>query len=200
MKSLTPQQIVDLNPCEGYDLECIEKLFGNKESVTYLEILNTDKIPLKDIIWLFCQPTVLDKDIRNQWMDIIVTRAVTNYVLHCGIDTVEKWAKNWLSSKDRTDEAACSAGAASYAARYAAYGYTASAAAAAAAYSAIYAAHAAACYVTHAAAYAAYAARNVIYYVATTDAAADAADAYGAARKTEYKQQIEDLKNILVNL
>jgi hypothetical protein len=162
MKTLTPQQIVALGPCKGYDLEWITELFDNKKSMTYLEILNTDKIPLADIVWLFCQLTVLDKDIRNQWMEVIVTRAVTNYALHCGIDTVEKWAENWLSGDDRTTEAA-------HVAAYAAIDATA--------YAAGYAAHAAACSAT--AAYSAARVRTI------------------AARNNEYKQQIEDLKNIL---
>jgi hypothetical protein len=173
MKTLTPEQIMDLNPCPDYYLERLEKLFGNKESVTYLEILDTDKIPLKDIIWLFCQPTVLDKDIRNQWIEIIVTRAVTNCALHCGVDTVELWATNWLSGVDRTVEAASVARNAIYAARYAA---------ADAAYAAVYFADAfiAACAAGYAAGYATY-----------------AIDAYIAARDVEYKQQIKDLKEIL---
>jgi hypothetical protein len=162
MKTLTPQQIVALGPCKGYDLKQITELFDNKKSMTYLEILNTDKIPLADIVWLFCQLTVLDKDIRNQWMEVIVTRAVTNYALHCGIDTVEKWAENWLSGDDRTTEAA-------HVAAYAAIDATA--------YAAGYAAHAAACSAT--AAYSAARVRTI------------------AARNNEYKQQIQDLKDIL---
>jgi hypothetical protein len=173
MKTLTPQQIVDLGPCEGYDLKYVTELFDNKKSMTYLEILDTDKIPLTDIIWVFCQPTVLDDDIKKQWLEIIVTRAITNCALHCGVDEVEKWAKNWLSGKDKTFNAARNAADAAHAAVHAA-------------------AHAAIAYAAHAA-----------YTVARTVYAADAAaDAYGAystygARNNEYKQQIQDLKNIL---
>jgi hypothetical protein len=176
MKTLTPEQIMDLNPCPDYYLERLEKLFGNKESVTYLEILDTDKIPLKDIIWLFCQPTVLDKDIRNQWIEIIVTRAVTNCALHCGVDTVELWATNWLSGDDRTDDSA-----------RAAYSASADAGdnAVDAAYNAARAGRAAAAAAGRTAAAATYAATAAAYYAAY------------AASKTERKQQIQDLKDIL---
>jgi hypothetical protein len=167
MKTLTPKQIVDLNPCRGYDLEQVTELFDNKESVTYLEILNTNKIPLEDIIWLFCQPTVLDDNIKNQWTEIIATRAVTNHALHCGVDTVERWAKNWLSGDDRTIKAAVSA-------------RNAATNAAAAGYSAIYAAHAA----------------TAVYATNYALAAADYAT-YDAALDIERKQQIQDLKEIL---
>ena len=36
----------------------------------------------------------------------IVTRAVTNHALHCGIPVVEAWAKKWLSGEDRMYNAA----------------------------------------------------------------------------------------------
>jgi hypothetical protein len=174
MKSLTPQQIVDLNPCKGYDLKQVTELFDNRKSVTYLEILDTDKIPLVDIIWVFCQLTVLDDNIRDQWTEVIVTRAVTNYALHCGVDTVEKWAKNWLSGDDRTIKAAVSARNAAINARtvvYSAYAFIA----------ACTAARAAAC---------------AAYYVDVADIDA-AYGAYDTALKTERKQQIQDLKDIL---
>jgi hypothetical protein len=65
MKTLTPEQIMDLKPC--------------------------------------------DDDIGRQQIDVIIARAVTNYALHCGVNKVEKWAKNWLSGVDRTANSARSA-------------------------------------------------------------------------------------------
>jgi hypothetical protein len=168
MKSLTPKQIVDLKPCEGYNLEQVTELFDNKKSVTYLEILDTDKVPLEDIVWLFCQPNVLSTNIKKQWMEVIVTRAVTNYALNCGIDNVEEWAKNWLSGKDKTFNAARNAADAAHAAAHATYTVVRTAYAACAA-----------CIITCAAARAA------------------AARATAAALDIEYKQQIQDLKDIL---
>jgi hypothetical protein len=180
MKTLTPQQIVDLKPCRGYNLQQVTELFDNKKSLTYLEILDTDKIPLEDIIWVFCQFTMLDDDIRNQWLEVIVTRAVTNHALHCGVDDVEKWAKNWLSGDNRTAVAARAAAEAA-ADAYATAEAAAYAAAEAAADAARYAANAASNYT---AIYAAHA--------ASTDA-----DTYNAIRETEYKQQVQDLKKLL---
>jgi hypothetical protein len=195
MKTLTPQQIVDLNPCRGYDLEWIKKLFGNKKSVTYLEILDTDKIPLADIVWVFCRSTMLDADIRNQWLEVIITRAVTNYALHCGIDTVEKWAKNWLNGDDRTVVAARAAG---YAARTATNaGYNAVDAAYNAAHVAAYAADATAYASNYTAVYAADAAARDAAEAAADTAVRAGYDAAYAACKTERKQQIQDLKDIL---
>jgi hypothetical protein len=189
MKSLTPQQIVDLEPCGGYDLEQVTELFDNKESLTYLEILDTDKIPLADIVWVFCRPEILSVDIKNQWLEIITTRAVTNCALHCGIDTVEEWATNWLSGDDRTDDSA-----------RAAYSASADAGdnAVDAAYNAARAGRAAAAAAGRTAAAATYAATAAAYYAAYAAIyAAYAADAAYAASKTERKQQIQDLKNIL---
>jgi hypothetical protein len=179
MKTLTPKQIVDLKPCRGYNLEQVTELFDNKKSLTYLEILDTDKVPLGNIIWVFCQPGILDKDVSDQWTEIIVTRIVTNYALHCGVDKMEQWAKNWLSGVDRTTIAAYNI---IHTARDAADANTAYGAAAAAgntAYNATYAAAYAACAATD---YTARAAVNATAY---------------AARKTEHKQQIQDLKDIL---
>jgi hypothetical protein len=192
MKTLTPEQIIALDPCEKYDLERITELFDNKKSMTYLEILDINKVPPWDIVWLFCQPGVLSINIRNQWLEVIVTRAVTNCALHCCIDKVEKWAENWLSGVDRTTKTArttayvdCATCAAAFTSGYADaadYYYAAQAAAALTSAAATYAVNATN-YATDAAARFAFAA---------TDAAADV-----SVRETEHKQQIEDLKDIL---
>jgi hypothetical protein len=192
MKTLTPKQIVALGPCRGYDLKQVTELFNNKESVTYLEILDTDKIPLGDIIWVFCQLTVLKYEIREQWLEVIVTRAVTNHALHYGVDNVEQWAKNWLNGNDRTAKAASSI----YSAAYAAASDAIRAAACIAGdttYAAYDAAYVATCYAARGAT--AYATARAAY--ATTAAAADDACTNYAARAEERKQQIQDLKKIL---
>jgi hypothetical protein len=179
-KTLTPQQIVDLKPCLDYNPERIIELFDNKKSLTYLEILDTDKIPLEDIIWVFCQLTVLNSKIKKQWLEVIVTRAVTNYALNCGIDDVEKWAENWLSGNDRTySSAAHTAYASDYTTRYTAHA------------AALYAARTAVCFADAAYTTTAYIAAHAAY-------ANDAAnDADYATLKIERKQQIQDLKDIL---
>jgi hypothetical protein len=133
---------------------------------------------------LFCQPNVLSTNIKKQWMEVIVTRAVTNYALNCGIDNVEEWAKNWLSGKDKTFNAARNAADAAHAAVHAA-------------------AHAAIAYAAHAAAHATYTVVRTAYaacaacIITCAAARAAAVRATAAALDIEYKQQIQDLKNIL---
>ena len=45
-------------------------------------------------------------------LEKIVTRAVTKHALYCGVASVEAWARDWLSGKDRTAAWAAAAWAA----------------------------------------------------------------------------------------
>ena len=186
MNKLTPQQIMDLKPCPDYTLERVKELFADAESLTHLEILDMD-VPHEDLAWLFCQPNVLGKSERDRWFEMIITRAITNHALKCGIAKVEKWAVGWLDNTDRTYTSARKAYVAAAAADVA---YAAYADAAYAAYAVADADDAAnVAYAAADAAAAAYAA-----YAADAYAAAAAAD---AARKGERSQQIRELRQIL---
>lgn len=154
MKSIKVDRVMSFDPCAEYPRDVIVALFAGRDSLSAQEILALD-IPAKDRIWLVCQEGVLDPDIHDRWIEIVVTRAVTDHALHCGIAQVEEWARTWLSGEDRTAEAADAAAEAAYAAAKAADNATRAA------------------YTTIRAAFAAYAA----------DAAAEAADAsYSAER------------------
>jgi len=124
MKTFTISDIMGTGPC--YTQEKVRKLFAGRESVTALDII-TANIPAKDRVWQVTRPGFLSIDIRDRWLEIVVTRAITNYAAHCGVESVRKWAAKWLDGTDRTAYAAGAADTAAYAA-YAAYAYAAYAA------------------------------------------------------------------------
>ena len=192
MKTLTIDDVMAYEPC--YRRERVEELFAGRTEMTIREICVVD-VSAKDRVWLLTHDGVLDADMRDKWITMIVTRAITNHALHCGIPEVEHWAREWLSGADRSSESA-------HAARrdaYAAHAYAARHAADAAhASDASYIASAAryAAYIASAARYAADAAANAAAYAAYVVAYA-AAYATCAAYVTEGEQQIADLLSLL---
>ena len=138
MRTLTVDDVMAYEPC--YTRERVEELFAGRTKMTIREICAVD-VRAKDRVWLLTQDGVLDADMRDKWITIFVTRAITNHALHCGILSVEDWAANWLSNTDRSTYAA---DAVARAAAYAAYN-AADAVASAVAYAAYDAARAAEC-------------------------------------------------------
>jgi len=174
MKALTVSDIMALEPC--YSESRVRELFGDRETVTVLEVAQAE-IPPDDRVWLLLQPGVLPADVRTDATARIVTRAVTSHALHCGNTAVEEWARGWLDGTDRSQDAAWDAARAAW-----------DAARAARAAVAAYAAHAAD------AAYAAHAATHAAAYDATYAAARAAWDAWDAARAdAERQMQVADI-------
>ncbi len=149
MKTLTVSEIMALNPCYVYPESRVRELFGDRDTLTLIEILRLD-IPAEDRIWVLTREGVLPVDVLRRFAATVADRAVRNHCLTCGVPAVESWARGWLDGTDRTACAAAagywqrlSARSAAYAAaRSAAYaaarssGYAASAAARSAAYAA----------------------------------------------------------------
>ncbi len=195
MKTWTVDEMLAEKPCgwdsDGYTRERLEGLFDGRDSMSTLDVCDLD-IPPEDIVWVGCCALALDDKQRETWLELIITRAVTSHALHCGIPNVEAWARNWLSGKDRTADAARAANDTASAA----YAYPAASVAADAAYPAAFAADAA--YAASAAfawATGAAAARD-----AGVARAAGAAWATRAARAAERKLQVEDLRTALTRL
>jgi len=74
-----------------------------------------DEVPAKDRMWVFWRAATQAQQAAT--LERIVTRAVTNHCLTCGIAAVEKWAAKWLSGEDRSGKAAKAAERAARAAR-----------------------------------------------------------------------------------
>ena len=109
MKTWTVAQMLAEKPCSKYTEEVLTKLWAGRKKVTLLDILDMD-IPDKDKMWGAWKG--LTKKQTVAVLDRIVTRAVTNYALNCGVPEVQQWAADWLSGKDRSTEAARTARAA----------------------------------------------------------------------------------------
>lgn len=107
---ITVNKIMSLSPCARYTRERVMELWAGRKSITPEELLALP-ISAEDRIWAACR--VFPKQVIKRWLDTIVTRAIKQHALRCGIPSVETWAKKWLSGKDRTEK---SAGAAAEAA------------------------------------------------------------------------------------
>ena len=120
MKALTVSDIMALNPC--YHESRVRELFGDRESLTLVEILALD-IPPEDRMWVLTRDGVCSRDVLSAWIDRIADRAVRNYCSECGNTAVEAWARGWLDGTDRSQAAAAAAyaAAAAWAAAWAAW-------------------------------------------------------------------------------
>lgn len=173
MKTWTIGEILAGKPCAEYDRVRLEKLWAGRERVSLAEVLRMD-IPASDRIWVACRPGALTDDQRTAWLEIVVTRAVTNHALNCGVTDVESWARKWLSGEDRS---AASAAAARDAARAAGTALAAQAAA-------------------RAAVWAVWAAGDAVWAVWAAGDAASATEGT-AAFAAERNKQLADLKAVL---
>jgi hypothetical protein len=107
---ITVEEIVKHKPCwklgdGSYDLDAIRAVVG--DGITLLDLLRKAgeqgcRLTYDDAVWVATREGFLDPTIRQQWIEIIVTRAVREHTLHCGVKEVEEWAKKWLSGEDRT--------------------------------------------------------------------------------------------------
>ena len=189
MKTWTIDEILAERPCKEYTQERITELWAGRERLTLLEVLDLP-IPAKDIVWVICRKNALTPEQQAEWLERIVTRAIRNHALNCGILTVEAWARNWLNGSDRSRaEAEAAAWAAeAEAARAAAWAAEAEAARAEAARAAALA---------EAAAWAAWAAAALAVEAAEALAAEAVEMAWAEAVAEERERQVQDCREIL---
>jgi hypothetical protein len=173
---ITVEKIVKHDPCwklddGSYDRDAIRAVVG--DGITLLYLLRKAgkqgcRLTHEDAVWVATRKGFLNPTIQKQWIEIIVSRAVREHALHCGVKGVEAWAEKWLSGEDRTADAAQAAREAAWVTAWAAEAAARAAQEAGAA---------------QAAAWAAWAARE--------------AGAAEAARVEERKQQVKDLIGLL---
>ena len=97
----TVKEMMAENPCKRYTVAIVEKLWAGRESLSLAEVLALD-IPTADRMWATWRPGALTKKQETALQKKIITRAITNHALHCKIESVEKWARKWLSGEDRS--------------------------------------------------------------------------------------------------
>ena len=114
MITITAEFVHSLKPCGDYPLPRLRQLLP--EPVPLDSAIKNDAVPVADRVWLLCQPGVLSDVQRQAWLEMIMRRAITANVLHCGVKAVEQWARQWLSGEDRSEAAAWAAGDAAWAA------------------------------------------------------------------------------------
>lgn len=96
MTVITLEQVRAWHPCPDYTDERLAELAAGRESITPLEALDLP-IPAKDRVWLLTQRGALPDAVRRQWVEVVVSRAVREHSLACGIAQVEEWAARWLA-------------------------------------------------------------------------------------------------------
>ncbi len=132
MKTWTVEQILAEDPCPRYTKELLVELWAGREKVSLLDILN---MPIPDADKLWGAWRGLTEVQTKRVLEKIVTRAVTNHALNCGIREVEMWTAEWLSGLgDEKSAARAAAEAAAGSAARAAWAAAAGSAARAAAW------------------------------------------------------------------
>ena len=101
MKTMTVEQVMNLNPCRAYPESRVRELWQGKDALTLVEILRLP-IPELDRIWVLTRPNVCDRDPLLRWVNGVADRAVRNHCLNCGNEVVEAWAHRWLDGTDRS--------------------------------------------------------------------------------------------------
>ena len=91
MKTWTIDEMLANGLCGDYPRERLEELWAGREKLSVLEILDLD-IPAKDRIWAALQAG----DHVAAAVERIITRAVTNHCLSCGVPQAEAGARAWL--------------------------------------------------------------------------------------------------------
>ena len=73
MKTLTVADIMNLRPCNAYPESRVRELWGERESLSLLEILSLP-IPAVDRIWVLTRNGVLPTDTRQKFADMTADR------------------------------------------------------------------------------------------------------------------------------
>lgn len=105
IKNLNKWGACDREDGERYSDANLEKIFRGRKSLTIKEVLRL-RIPDADKVWVATRPGVMTRDQASAWLDLVITRAVRTHALRCGTESVEEWARRWLSGEDRTTAAA----------------------------------------------------------------------------------------------
>ena len=101
MQTWTIDELLSHSPCEDYPRARLEEMWAGRERLSVLDILELD-IPAEDRVWAALQAG----DHVAPAVERIVTRAVTNHCLSCGIHEVESWARDWLNGEQESIAAA----------------------------------------------------------------------------------------------
>ena len=91
---------------ERYSDDRLHKLLRGRKGWTPADVSRMRSVPSEDRIWVLLRPEVLGRDGLLRVVDAIADRAVRRHALHCGVGSVEAWARRWLSGEDRTEAAA----------------------------------------------------------------------------------------------
>lgn len=108
MKPHTISDILALHPCCTYTEPHLAKLFDGRETITLADVLDMP-IPDRDKVWFATKTGMLTQPQLIEFLNRIVSRAVTNHVLNCGIPELERWAREWLNGNSTAAAAAYAA-------------------------------------------------------------------------------------------
>jgi hypothetical protein len=98
MKTWTVEEMVYEKPCKDYPVDVIKRLWGDKKSLSLLEILHLN-IPDIDKVWVIGRRNALEVKECRVWLELMICRGINNCVLRCGCDYLESFGRGWLISK-----------------------------------------------------------------------------------------------------
>lgn len=100
MKRLSVDEIMGMKPCEAYPEARVQELFGERETLSLIQILDLD-IPAKDRLRVMLRKGVVEEEVLRRFSDVVANRAVRNHALTFG--PIREWAAKWLSGADRSE-------------------------------------------------------------------------------------------------
>lgn len=106
MKRLSVDDVMGMERCEEYHEDRVRELFGDRETLSLLEILDLN-IPAKDRVCVMLQDGVVEDEALRRFANVVADRAVQNHALT--YEPTREWAEKWLSGEDRSEQSAWSA-------------------------------------------------------------------------------------------
>ena len=126
---LTLKRVIALGPC--HSAETIRAWYPDRTRVRLSTVLRDDRIEHDDKVWISVR--VLPRPVVEEWLELVVERAIRCVVGKSGCPAWETWATAWLDGTGRSAEAADAAAGAAWDANRHAKAYAAARAARAAA-------------------------------------------------------------------
>ena len=116
LTAITVKMIMQWNSCEDYSEERVRQLFGDRESVSLLEVCNAEHIPVVDRLWLLLREEIIPAPVLHEFACWCAERALPAWEKRCPGDNRPRLAieakRAWLRGGETDEELAAARSAA----------------------------------------------------------------------------------------
>ena len=99
---LTLKRVIAFGPC--HSAETIRAWYPDRKRVRLRTVLRDDRIEYDDKIWIAAR--AIQRPAFEEWLELVVERAIRRVVGRSGCPAWEAWAARWLDGTDRSAKAA----------------------------------------------------------------------------------------------